>query len=377
MKKLISQLIDCEQKRKTLVRIPKETTLKNIYIILSLILYSLIYSQEKIEIPFTYENNLINIQIGVNGKKEHFIFDTGARNVLTKKFADESHFKLKDGRKIGGYKGKTESFKTDVKLITIQNKDLNDVSFIVLDWEFLNQLNISGIVGVEFFTDLGYQKFMIDYKSKKIILGTELPVSPEYKFKMVKKGYPRILMKNEKFLIDTGNPLFGEISESILANNANCTKYTISSLSITNKHIDLCNIILPDEKNVNFNFQSFKIKNSRNVIGNLTLQNFIIYFDIENKEFYLNENKFFSTLKDIWFLNNNIGYIVSVINENSELYNLGIREGFYLTEINNKKVTEFLDGQEINFYLLNHKNMVLKFKNMDNIEITETVSEIK
>lgn len=351
--------------------------MKNIYIILCLILYSLIYSQEKIEIPFTYENNLINIQIGVNGKKQHFIFDTGARNVLTKKFVDESHFKLKDGRKIGGYKGKTESFKTDVKLITIQNKDLNDVSFIVLDWEFLNQLNISGIVGVEFFTDLGYQKFMIDYKSKKIILGAELPVSPEYKFKMVKKGYPRILMKNEKFLIDTGNPLFGEISESIVSNNANCTKYTISSLSITNKHIDLCNIILPDEKNVNFNFQSFKIKNSRNVIGNLTLQNFIIYFDIENKEFYLNENKYFSTLKDIWFLNNNIGYIVSVINENSELYNLGIREGFYLTEINNQKVTEFLDGQEIHFYLLNHKNMVLKFKNMDNIEITETVSEIK
>ena len=351
--------------------------MKNIYIFLGLILYSLIYSQEKIEIPFTYENNLINIQISVNGKKEHFIFDTGARNVLTKKFADESHFKLKNGRKIGGYKGKTESFKTDVKRLTLQNKDLNDVSFLVLDWEFLNQLNISGIVGVEYFTDLGYKKFMIDYKSKKIILGAELPATPEYKFHLVKKGYPRILINNEKFLIDTGNPLFGEISESIVGNNENCTKYTISSLSITNKHIDLCNIILPDEKNVNFNLQSFKIKNSRNVIGNLTLQNFIIYFDIENKEFYLNENKYFSMLKDIWFFNNNIGYIVSVINENSELYNLGIREGFYLTEINNQKVTEFLDGQELHFYLVNHKNMVLKFKNMDNIEITETVSEIK
>lgn len=351
--------------------------MKNIFIILSLILYSLIYSQEQIEIPFTYENNLINIQISVNGNKEHFIFDTGAINVLTKKFADESHFKLKNGRKIGGYKGKTESFKTDVKVLSIQNKDLDDVAFLVLDWDFLNQLNISGIVGVDYILELGYKKFMIDYKRKRIVLGVELPLSPEYKFQMVKKGYPRILINNEKFLIDTGNPLFGEISESIVSPNADCKKYTISSLSITNKHIDLCNINFADEKNVNFNFQSFKIENSRNVIGNLTLQNFIIYFDLENREFYLNENKNFSMLKDIFLFNNNIGYVVSVINENSELYSLGMREGFYLTEINDQKVTEFLDGQKLHFYLLNHKNMVLKFKNKDNFEITETVSEIK
>lgn len=351
--------------------------MKKIYIILSLILYCSIYSQEKIEIPFTYENNLINIQISVNGKQERFIFDTGAVNILTKNFADENHFILKNGRKIGGYKGKTESFKTDVRLLSIQNKDLENVSFTVLDWDFLNQLDISGIVGVEYILDLGYKKFMIDYKSKKLVLGAEIPIIPQYKFQMVKKGYPRILINNDKFLIDTGNPLFGEISESIVADNAKCMKYTISSLSITNKHIDLCNITIPDEKNVNFNFQSFQTKNPRNVIGNLNLQNFIVYFDLKNKYLYLNENKYFSELKDIYFFKNNIGYFVSLINEKSELYRLGIREGLYLTEINNKKVTEFLDGQELHFYLLNHKNMVLKFKNKDNIEITKSVSEIK
>lgn len=303
-----------------------------------LLLYSSFsYSQNTLEIPFTYENNLINIDVDVNGIKEKFIFDTGAFNILTKKFADKQKLNLKKGRKVGGYVAKTQSYITSVKTLKIHNKIISSTSFTVLDWKFINDLNIAGIFSISNFTAMGYQTFMIDYKNQKIILGAIQPITFDYKFKMVKKGYPRIVSGKNKFLIDTGNPLFGESNKNIFQNIKTCEKYSSYALSFANKNIDLCKNDLPDENGRQFEFKYFSFEGQKNVIGNLNLQNFNVFINLKNKELFLTKNLISPTLSDIYFFNNENGFYVGLINESSELFNFGIRTGYRLSEINNLK----------------------------------------
>ncbi|GEM_PF-3092111 len=334
-----------------------------------------ISAQNTLEIPFEYKNNLIYIDLDVNDKKEKFIFDTGAPNVVTENFADAIGLNLKSSRNVNGYLGKTKAYKASIPRINIEGKILSDVKVRVVDWKFLNDLNIAGIFSFDNALTLGYKTFSIDYKNKNIIFGTQTPAHYDYKFKMTNKGNPRIIVDNVKFLIDTGNPLFGEANSQAFKISENCQKISFSSLSFVNRNKDLCNNILKDEDGKNFILNYFKFENPRNVIGNLVLQNYKVFIDLDKRELFLEENRNFSYPVDVYFFQSEKGFFIAMINEDSQLYKSGIREGFFVEKVNDRNSKSFIDAENLNQYIKDNKIKSINFLNIDNkmIEINDVI----
>lgn len=334
-----------------------------------------ISAQNTLEIPFEYKNNLMYIEVYVNDKKEKFIFDTGAPNVVTKNFADATGLNLKSSRNVNGYLGKTKAYKASIPKINIEGKILNDTKVRVVDWKFLNDLNVAGIFSFDNALTLGYKTFSIDYKNKNIIFGTQAPSNYDYKFKMTEKGNPRIIVDKIKFLVDTANPLFGEANSQAFKISENCQKVSFSSLSFVNKDKELCNNSLKDEAGKNFNLNYFKFENPINVLGNLVLQNYKVFIDFDKRELFLEENKNFSLPEDVYFFQNEKGFFIALIKEDSQLYKSGIREGYLLENVNDKNSESFNDGEDLHHYVKNNKILSLKFLNSDNkmIEVNDVV----
>lgn len=340
--------------------------MKQIITILLLTLTNFLYAQEYIEIPFDYKNNLINIKVEMHGKKEDFIFDTGAMNVFTKKFADSKNLILKKS-KARGYIGKTEAFKTTLENFSLFGKNLKNVNFRVIDWEHVNKLNVAGLIGPEVVRMLGYNILTIDYKNQKLILGNQIPEKYDFSFNMYKMGNPRILLDKTSFKIDTGNPLYGESNSKNFITNKKCEQLSYYSFTFSNHNANLCENLIQDLSGKSFNFNHFIFeKNPKNIIGNLVLQNYLVQIDFMNRKIFLTKNEFYPILDDIYFVKDDKGFFVALINEKSEIYNKGVKEGEYLENSIGLDLNKLKSVAELHRFILNNEKTDLVIRKSDN-----------
>lgn len=334
---------------------------------LLLFITSFITAQNKLEIPFDYRNNLINIQVKIGEKNENFIFDTGAMNILTKDFAESQNLTLKKSKyKAKGYIGKTELFETALSHFSPFGKDLQNVEFRVIDWDFVNKLNVAGLIGSEIVRMLGYNILTIDYKNQKLVLSNEKPSNYDYTFNMFKKGYPRIWLGRTNFLIDTGNPLFGESMPNEFMTQSSCNKYSYSSLSFNGNGAKLCEHSVKDLNGKPFIFSQFVFDKARKkVLGNLSLQNFLVQIDFENRKLFLTKNEHYPIPQNIYFIKDDKGIFVAVINEKSEIYKKGVRAGDYLEKIEGLNLSEMKSIADLHRYIMSKDKVNLLIKKSD------------
>lgn len=336
--------------------------MKQKIIILLLLLTNFLFAQDQLEIPFDYKNNLINIKVEVGGKKENFIFDTGAMNVLTREFAESQNLTLKKS-KARGYIGKTEAFETTLSQFSPFGKDLQNVKFRVIDWDFVNKLNVKGLIGPEIVRMLGYNILTIDYQNQKLIFGNQKLEKYDFAFDMYKMGNPRIWLGKTNFKIDTGNPLFGESNSKKFSTNQECDNFSSYSLSFSNQNMQLCKNSIKDLNGKTFVFKQFLFERApKNIIGNLALQNYLVQIDFENRKLFFTKNEFYPMPNDIYFIEDEKGYFVSLINEKSDIYKKGVQVGEYLEKIDGFDLGKKKSVAELHRFILNNEkvNLIIK-----------------
>lgn len=177
-------------------------------------LYDKIYCPEKIttnfhtEIPYEIINNQIICEVDVNGEKGSFIFDTGARSIITKSFQEKlkltpfSTFQTTD---VNDVTKRNDLVKTD---IVIGQMHLNNYTLTIVDDFFTNYcIKIDGILGNEIFS-LGTVYF--DNKNKVIKISNsidsfKLDLKNFFKVRYYRlAGTIQVKIKNRNYLIDTG-----------------------------------------------------------------------------------------------------------------------------------------------------------------------------
>ena len=200
---------------------------------------------KKSVIPFKLINNLIFININVNGADLTFLLDTGVSETTIFSL-ENKEMKLSplEKMKFSGLGGNEsiEGFKSDHNLGKIGKNFINEsfTLFIILDQDF----NISSHVGIPVNGIIGYHFFknhpvIIDYASKKITIYEdtelfkkkikkfdELPISLErnkpYIFADVEMTNDK---KSSKLLIDLGNSdaiwLFPTLIKNFVYNRPN------------------------------------------------------------------------------------------------------------------------------------------------------------
>ncbi len=182
--------------------------------------------RSKVTIPFQLINNLIFIQVQMNGEELTFLLDTGVEETILFSLHEENQvvlnqveaIKLKglgSSEAIDGYKSSGNSIK--IKHLI----DANHTVYVVLDSEF----NFSSNVGIPVNGILGYHFFKnhlveIDYQRKKITVypdnskiiqklerkftkdSISIELSKPYVFKKIAN---KATTQLSKLLIDTGN----------------------------------------------------------------------------------------------------------------------------------------------------------------------------
>ncbi len=159
--------------------------------------------KSKIKIPFEYKNNLILIDIQVNGAPPaKFIFDTGAQHIL---ITDEDYIESLNLNFTRSF----EIFGADQRIPLTANLATNielTIGKLKAQYQHLLALEdapfnlgekvgekIAGIFGAAFFK---YQVFEINYKKKKIIIQKHA----DFKAPKNQPAYPIELIKNKPYL---------------------------------------------------------------------------------------------------------------------------------------------------------------------------------
>lgn len=123
------------------------------------------------ETPFSYTNNVILVDVVINGKTFNFVFDTGAElSVIGRHIADEIDYKVIASSKIKA----TKKSEQKVEFIEIPKISFADVGFentgaIIADIAHFDEIfgchTIDGIIGNNLMRKSSWQ---IDYKNQKI-----------------------------------------------------------------------------------------------------------------------------------------------------------------------------------------------------------------
>ena len=279
------------------------------------------------EIPFTYQNNFIVIDLVFNGVFPlKFIFDTGAEHTILakKEITDLLDVDYQRTFRIFGADLQTELTAYLASGISLQIEDVTAInrSILVLDEDYFKfqeftGLNIHGLLGADFFRRFVVQ---IDYRKERIIL-----IDPK-KFSPPRKKYKEI-----DIAITRNKPYIETITEtspdtSIELRLLIDTGASLSLMLFTSSHPDLNvpeNVIrsrigiglggsiegyLGRVHKFNFgeyqlgeviaNFQDVLplmdttlMKNRNGLIGNGILERFDIYIDYIKGRLYLSPNK--------------------------------------------------------------------------------------
>lgn len=303
------------------------------------ILYSsiLVYGQnnfeiknaEKVVIPFKLINNLIFIQMDVNGEELTFLLDTGVvENTIFSLENKEMRLASTEKMKFSGLGGNEsiEGIKSEHNTAKIGNHFIcNALSlYIILDEDF----NISTHVGIPVNGIIGYHFFKnhpvtIDFTSKKITVYEdenafrkkirkfeELPISIEknkpYLFADIEMTNER---KTSKLLIDLGNSdplwLFPVLIKDFVYNRPNIEDFLgrgfngdiygkrsrIHHLHLGKFKFEKPLTSMPDEYSIQ---HLTLVEDRKGSVGGEILSRFTIGFDYKNEKIYLRKNKNFN-----------------------------------------------------------------------------------
>lgn len=194
-------------------------------------------SRKKVVIPFKFINNLVFVDVDVNGTKLTFLLDTGVDSTILFSLEENQQVGLSDVKKVrliglGGAET-VEGLVSTGNTVSIKSlKDENHALFIVLDQDFNFSANVgipvNGILGYQFFANYPVE---IDYERRKIIVYKSLPEKRFKKFRVepitIEENKPYVVSDvisdsgsyRAKLLVDSGNSdgvwLFPGKSDSI------------------------------------------------------------------------------------------------------------------------------------------------------------------
>jgi Aspartyl protease len=263
----------------------------------------------KDDISFNFINGMIIVEIEIEGKKENFVFDTGATTYIDEKLAKRLNFKKIGRVKTHDVNGK-KMFPALLRLNTVKvgNTSFTSILAEINNFDHLNKaakLGISGILGSNIMNKGVWQ---IDYHHKKIYFSDSRD-SLNYGadkhivgFSTFGKGTPiiRILQDSTYFdetFLDTGNRGSFDFPLGKLPVNAVFTvdKKAVSGMFST-KMIERKTVIIP---NLTLGNQ-FKIKDAAltfseglhfALIGNDFLKNYVVTIDWKYQEVYFESKK--------------------------------------------------------------------------------------
>lgn len=288
-------------------------------------------SKSKIKIPFQLINNLIIINIELNGVKLNFLLDTGVENTVLFSLEETDTVAFEKVEKVKirglGVGNSIDALLSKDNFIRIKDfVDKKHAVYIVLDQDVnfssLLGIPVHGIIGYEFF-----KKYLVEvnYQNKKIVVyktGFELSKKELNKYSQIpitlELEKPYILTKvslnnselETKLLIDTGSSdalwLF-ENKKSIVCPKLNFEDFLgrglsgdiygkrsrIEKIQLGEHEIKSPTCAFPEVSSIeNLNF----VKNRNGSIGSEILKRFKIIFDYKNQLIYLKKNNLFNEL---------------------------------------------------------------------------------
>lgn len=127
-------------------------------------------SQSIIEIPFSVSNNLILVDVELNGSTRKFFFDSGAPQVIinSKYFAEVDTNTITSGKAVGGSISGANIF--EIKSIGFYGIKLSNQDVMTMDLSHLEEAvdaEIYGLIGYDIIKDYDV---MFDYSTNKITL---------------------------------------------------------------------------------------------------------------------------------------------------------------------------------------------------------------
>ncbi|MFK7032205.1 retropepsin-like aspartic protease [Flavobacterium oreochromis] len=254
----------------------------------------------KKEIPFSYIRKHIFIEVELDQKKYHFLFDTGyERCAIHNELI--SVLKYKKNEKKATLSGSSFDKPIEVEyitlpLITIEGINFYDNKTVSQDLSFIQkhypELKISGIIGYNLMRKVNWE---INYREQKIKFTNdkELPVAqnaipvPFFNANRIPKMHTKIDAKKIDFIFDTGSS--GSITinkrhiEAIIGNDTEKVEKKGDDLEYTCKEFKLDKILIKNQK------LTFETKAS-NLIGNGFLQNYLVTLIPKTNTIYLTPN---------------------------------------------------------------------------------------
>lgn len=287
-------------------------------------------NRSKTVIPFNLINNLIFINVNVNGVSLNFLLDSGVEETVLFSLDEDSEVNFFNVKKIKLYGlGNAESIdglKSSGNVVSFKDFiDTNHDIYIVLDQDF----NFSSNVGVPVNGILGYHFFKnhlveIDYDRKKIIIRKENLQSSK---RIAKKfqafdisleknkpySYANILIDSSwipaKLLLDTGNSdaiwLFTQGPVSFPIPKINLTDYLgrgfsgdifgkrarITSFKFGTYEFDKPLVAFPDAQSIS---KVAMVENRSGSVGGEILKRFSVIFDYKKNKFYLRKGRLYN-----------------------------------------------------------------------------------
>lgn len=284
----------------------------------------------KTVIPFQLINNLMFIEVEVNGVKLNFLLDSGVEETILLSLEDKSEVRFNQVEKIKlrglGSAEAIEGLKSSHNILSFDGfSDVNHDLYIVLDQDFNFSSHIgipvNGIIGYHFFKDHLVQ---INYGKRKITVYDDAEKAHQKldkKFALnpisIERSKPYLTLEvtidakseSSKMLIDTGNSdalwVFQNAQPKVQVPEPNFEEYLGRGFSgdITGKRAKVKDIQIgafkferpivsfPDSisvKSVN------RVPGRRGSIGGELLKRFDILIDYPNQTIGLKKNRFFS-----------------------------------------------------------------------------------
>lgn len=262
------------------------------------------------EIPFTYYNGEIIIEVEISSVKYHFVFDTGAD--LTQIDDDLRNQIEHKSNKVSNTITDANNTKQKSEYIAIENIKIGTINFsntgaFVSDLSHFDEmfgcLEFDGIIGSNLMRKSNWQ---IDYDQKVLRFTDEISklstneVVFAFKTHSGKYGPPKINLEingqKEKFTFDTGysGSITSNLSFFKLLNSNEklaTTSYNYSNFSAYGKTIVKANsAYIPkvqiDDLKLHNKLINFK-ENGSNLIGNAFFQNYLVTLDWKNERVYL------------------------------------------------------------------------------------------
>jgi len=297
--------------------------------------FTILNQKKKTKIPYKLINNLIVLQVNLNGEDLNFLLDTGVRNSLLFNVKSLDSINLKNVKKVRikgiGNEEYFEALESKKNKIKIKDLFCDDYKILIIlnqEFDFSARLGIDihGIIGADLF-----ENFIVDvnYKRRKLVFN-----NPEtYKYKKCRKcqSFPLNFFFRKPYinasistgesetkvqlLIDSGSSdalwLIPHSDDRIKVPKRNFDDFLGKGLSgnIFGKKGKLNSLILgkfefnnflvsyPDSVSYELNDSSYE---RHGIIGAELLKRFSIIYDYPNKKISFKKN---SNFKDVFFYN--------------------------------------------------------------------------